>query len=73
MTWKLPVFDMLNVISAIFEDIDLKILCILINHCPQTYSRVFLEKKNYFEGENLKKMLKILEILGNFQHFQNPK
>ena len=62
-------------ISAIFEDIDLKICTHIHETLPANIYYGFL--KNFdFEGENFekeKKVLKILEFFGNFQNFENPR
>ena len=76
MTWKAPVFDIFYVIfSTIFEDIDLKFCAHIHQQLPSNILYVLFFNLD-FEGEHFekeKKMLTIFEILGNFQHCQNPR
>ena len=62
-------------ISAIFEDIDLKFCTHIHETMPSNICYGFL-KISILRGKILKKkkkMLKILEIVGNFQNFENPR
>ena len=62
-------------ISAIFEDIDFKFCTHIHQPLPSNILSGFFENFD-FEGKIFKKKKKlsnILEILRNFQNFQNPR
>ena len=62
-------------ISAIFEDIDLKFCAHIYQPLPSNilygFLKILILSGNILKKE--KKMLKIWEILGNFQNVQNPR
>ena len=67
-------WHVLCLISAIFEDIDLKFCAYIHQPLPSNILYVFFETFD-FEGENFekgKKMFEILEIFGNFNISENP-